>query len=241
MTARPRTGRNRMSVRHPSVTPIATTASDERDQAHRSFAHDRGGDTGVVGDERERRVARPPRHDEAVERPPRPRRHHHVRLAVMADREEADRGGEHERRHRAGAHSPDPGADREGGRDGRDRRKNRGQRRRPFRHLAAGQRRDRHGPEEELGLVEIRHAAQVGDEPSAGVEDVASQEHVARLVRIPERAPGRPGARPRARRMPARRRERGGIGARTWQQGANHRPEVQAFWPPMVSEASLKT
>ena len=96
-------------------------ARDKAEQAHRPLAHDRAGDTSVEADQRKRGVAGSPRDEQAVEGPPCPRRHHHVRLAVVTDREEADRRSEHERRHPARADAPRPGADREHRRDGRDR------------------------------------------------------------------------------------------------------------------------
>src|SRR3989449_4628814 len=73
---------------------------------------------------------------------------------------------------------------------GRDERGDRGA---PLRHAAEGARSRRYGPEEELGLVEVVLAAELGDEPPAVIEGVLRQERESRLIRRPERAASRRG------------------------------------------------
>ena len=114
-------------------------AGAEPNQAHRSLAHDGGGGARVEARERDGGEAGASRDDQAVESPPRPRRQHHVRLAVVTDGEEPECGGQRERRDGPRRESPRADSDREHRGDRRDRRQHGRQRRRPLRHFAAGE------------------------------------------------------------------------------------------------------
>src|SRR6266446_1792591 len=93
----------------------------------------------------------------------------------------------------SGLPSPEEPSDRDHARDAGHGRDERGDRGAHLRHAAEGDRCRSHGPEEELGLVEVVLAAELGDEPPAVVEGVLRQERESRLIRRPERAASRRG------------------------------------------------
>src|SRR5439155_34733 len=103
-------------------------------------------------------------------------------------RRDADQAGEG-----SGLPSPEEPSNRDHARDAGHGRDERGDRGAHLRHAAEGDRSRRYGPEEELGLVEVVLAAELGDEPPAVIEGVLRQERESRLIRRPERAASRRG------------------------------------------------
>src|SRR5207249_11270492 len=109
----------------------------------------------------------------------------HVEVERRRDDDQAGEG--------SGLPSPEEPSNRDHARDAGDGRDKRGDRGAPLRHAAEGDRSRRYGPEEELGLVEVVLAAELGDEPPAVIEGVLRQERESRVIRRPERAASRRG------------------------------------------------
>src|SRR2546429_668686 len=111
----------------------------------------------------------------------------------MAHLEVEGRRREDQARDGTGLPSPDEPPHRDRSRHAAERRDERRERGARLRHAAEGQRGRRHRPEEELGLVQVVSASDLGDQPSAVVEDVLGQERESRFVRRPEGAAPRGG------------------------------------------------
>src|SRR2546422_1877528 len=109
----------------------------------------------------------------------------HVEVERRRDDDQAGEG--------SGLPSPEEPSNRDHARDAGHGRDERGDRGAHLRHAAEGDRSRRYGPEEELGLVEVVLAAELGDEPPAVIEGVLRQERESRLIRRPERAAPRRG------------------------------------------------
>src|SRR5437667_10230860 len=109
----------------------------------------------------------------------------HVEVERRRDDDQAGEG--------SGLPSPEEPSNRDHARDAGHGRDERGDRGAHLRHAAEGDRSRRYGPEEELGLVEVVLAAELGDEPPAVIEGVLRQERESRLIRRPERAASRRG------------------------------------------------